>query len=312
MKKRNLVLITVMVAAIALLTFTVTAASNVQYEGYKSFKELLKHEESYKNATIDGTISVTDNGKAIAEIQTKIKLDEESDKTSAAFNVNINGIQRAGQVFGNKDTVIMVDTQNDLYYQAEKTGEWNEDAYNHYDKYESHNMTSKEEALLDHIVGAYKEEFELVSNSDGTKKIIFDLDEDEIPVVLNLMTAAAASENRKAEQYHEYDAYERDFVEKMQSLPFFKGLENPKEMMPQLVDEIKIKGLELAVSVDQDNKIAAISFIYSIAGVDEAGVHHDIVVHSNFQTSDIDTTVVDSIDLAGKTVETIEFPEHRR
>ena len=306
MKKRNLILIAVMVAAFALLAVTVSASAR-QYEGYEAMKKLMDKQKEFDNGTFELSISVADNGIVVGELYSVVKLDKLSSKLSGNLSMQIDGIQKTGQMFGDKDSIVFVDTQNDLYYSVKNTEKWNDDYYeNEYDRgYEK--MTAQEEAFLDYLVGSYKEKFELATNTDGTQKIVFSLNEKDIPVSLNLLAAAAASRG------HEDDVVGQEDIKELQDLPFFKDIKLPKEIIPQLVNSVKIKGIQLSVSTNTDNQIENIDFEYAVEGRDKEGKFHSIAIQGNIALKAIDQTTVDSIDLTGKTVEDIKTPgRHNR
>ncbi|MFZ5354047.1 MAG: hypothetical protein ACOZCL_15185 [Bacillota bacterium] len=302
MKKRNLILITVMVAAVALLAATVAAAGN-QYEGYEAFKSAMKNHGECSNGTFEGTVSITDNGTAVGEFYAEVKFDKEAGQSSGSISMILDGMQKTAQVYGSKDMIIFVDTQNDLYYQADYKNHWDQEFYESKYDHKGHEMTAQEEALADYLVGSYKEKFELILNSDGTQKIVFDLNEEDVPAVLNLMASAAASNK------HDEAEYRDEYMDELHKLPFFEGLKNPHDIVPKLVRDMKIKGIEFAIQQNANKDIEAVTFEYAVEGIDEAGAYHNIVVKGSINISSMNQTTVETIDIAGKTVESIELPD---
>ena len=302
MKKRNAALIITLVAAVALFGITVAASGN-PYNGYETFKEVMKNNHEVANGTIEGTITLTDNGKVTGEFTGTMKMDEEAQKMSGDFSLVIDDLQRTGQVFGDQETKVFVDTQNDLYYQIQQNGKVSIDEMSWKHESKEQEMTKEQEALLDLLVNDYKADFVLSDNADGTQSVTFALSEDELPAALNLLVSAAASKEEQSTQ-------EKVFFEQHPQIPFFDGFKNSHELMPHLVTDIKIKGLESKVTFDENMEIQAMAFELAVEGKDNAGVQHDLIVKGQFQIKNAGTTVVDSVDLTGKSVEAIEIPDH--
>ncbi len=305
MKNRNKILIALLIAAITLFAATVVASDQPYAAAYDTFKEVMKTKPEMANATVTGTFTLIDNGEVVGKFTNTAKINKDNEKMSAEFAFLVgNDIQKNGQVFADNGTNIFVDTQNDLYYQFAKENDKRTTRSSHRGFERTDATKAHAEAMMDLLVGDYKNNFVLSDNADGTQSVTLTLSESEIPAALNLMASAAGI--KKENSINSGEKAEREFP----AVPFFEGLENTHKLIPIITGDIRIKSIKTSVTFDENKKVQAGTAEVSVEGRDKAGVYHDLVMQGYFQMSDIGTTTADTIDLTNITVETIARPTH--
>jgi hypothetical protein len=315
MKNKKLKLGILILAAVTLFTATAFASAPVN-EGYDTLKQIMMNQQDAKEygiATVDGSFQISDNGKVIVEATGKVKGNHEVGEASG--NVNIKFMDKAQELsfYKNKAAAYLVDETNSRYYQPvnmdKKINNRNEE-YNRSDFAENHKMGSAGEALMDYFVGDLKSQFALSQNADGTRSIILDLDQNEIPTTINLLTAAAV-ENKGNSNDEDYKtrmtpAKKELLIEKLPFLKQFDGIEN---VMPRLETDVKLEGVYLKLSIDEKDHLKSFDVKFSITGKDANGASHDVTLSGSATVSDLNNTVVDSFNPDGKIIETIDMQE---
>ncbi len=126
-KRRTTIIIVSLAAAITLLA--VTAYANVpEYEGYEAFKALAKeHDGNYhdelENGTMEGMITVTDNGQELATISARVKLDGTEQLMSGDFIIETEKGDKSIKVYGESEKAYIYDEEADTYYRLNKEDE---------------------------------------------------------------------------------------------------------------------------------------------------------------------------------------------
>lgn len=304
MSKRNIV-ITVIVCLLTVFTVTAISLANSN-EGYDTFKKIMKNQnkEEILNATVEANINLVDNA-SVSTMSALIKFDNNANKMNGNLSFDVNGIQRTAKIFKNQEDLIFVDTQNDLYYRAVADETCLEEIKMEHKKnrHENHKLSAKEEKLIDFLMRGYQKYFVLSKNEDGTQSIEFNLEEKNVPEILNYLIALDDSSDR----HKNIEA--RKFKHEYSDIPFFDGLEDIHATMPKLEDEIKIKGIYFKISVNEKLDIIAGDFRFAIEGKDASGDFHDLVIEGKMRVSEINKSIIEEIDVTGKNVESINLPD---
>jgi len=309
MKKAKVLMIGAAVGAVSL--FAVTAlASTPNTAGYDAFKAVIKanqlSEESIESAAVNGRFTFASNEETILSVNgtTKFQHAVDANLASSEFDFTLMGVERAGSLYGNEETVYFVDRTHDLHYQVINLdhGHANEREWKHEDR----PMSKAEEALLDYMVGDLKNEFSVTNHADGTKTITVDVSEDEIPLPLQLLIDVASAKDRgertAAPEHKEEWA-------KMKPFPFFQGLEeglNLKEQLPELTEDVSVERMALQLKVDANNALQHVQVELEVSGKDEAGVFHRLEIEGEGEISDLNETTPEVYDPTGKSIELID------
>lgn len=315
MKSKNVRLGILVIAAVALFTATAFAAAPTN-EGYEALKQIMKDSQAtvaFDNATFDGSFQVSDNGKVIAEITGKVKGNHEGNQASGNLQVNMMGKVQDLSFYKSSEAAYLVDKNNLKYYQFTNMNEEMDRKNEYYSREDysgGHRMGNTAEALMDYFVGDLKSQFELSGNADGSKSITLDLNQNEIPVPLNLMVGLAVE--NKSNDYNSQFESRMDPLKKAQlieKLPFLENFSGMKNIMPELKEDVKLTGLFTKLNFDADNKIQSIDFKMNISGKDENGTIHEIIFSGSAAINDINSTTIDTFDPAGKNIEIIDCRE---
>jgi len=300
MKKRNIVRITVLIAAIAMLTVT-AFAQTTEYKGYEAFKNLLKDGnrgvKDETNLTMKGLLTLTDNDTKIFSASAVMKGDKSDKLLSGSVLLEKEDTLKEIKLYGMDETSYIVDVDNDVIYQMEK-----EETEKRYQRWEDNEEPQSgkhlaQEELLDFLAGDLKDDFDFVENSDGTKTIVFELTKEEMPMLLTLFVSAM-DENKDPREslMGDMDA------ERISKYPLLFELSHWKDLMPKIVSEQEPDYIRIALTTDSENHPIALAFDFSINGVDQDGMHHYQTISGDFKVSDIGSTQVDRINLEGKSV----------
>lgn len=315
MKNKNVKLGILVLAAVVLFTATAFAMSPTN-EGYEALKQIMKDSqaiENFDNATFDGLFQVSDNGKVIAEVTGKVKGNHEGNEASGNLQVNMMGNVQDLSFYKSSEAAYLVDENNVKYYQFTNMNEEMNRKHEYYSSKEhsgGHGMSNTAEALMDFFVGDLKSQFELSGNADGSKSVTLDLDQNEIPAPINLIVGLAV-ENKSGD----YDSHSESrmnplkkaqLIDKLPFLEKFTGIENA---IPELKEDVKLTGLLTKLNFDADNKLQSIDFKMNINGRDENGTIHEIIFSGSVAISYINSTAIDTFDLAGKNIEIIDCRE---
>lgn len=315
MKKRSKVLM-VSAVVVAASMFTVTAlASSPNTAGYEAFKEVVKANqmsgEKFESATVDGGFSLTVDGETVlkADGTTKVADADGEHSVSSDFDFTLMGVERSGSLYNSdEDSVYLVDRTHDLHYQVinlddeheSKHDEWvDEEGFDH------RPMNRAEEALLDFVVGDLKDDFSVTNHEDGSKTIVVDITEEEIPLPLRLLMDVASSVDKGEHNPAEEVSAE---LERLKQLPFFQGLDEVslEEQMPELTEDVTIERVQLQLTVDANNDLLGLQGELEVSGKDEAGDAHRVEIEGAGDFSGFNTTTPDVYDPTGKSVELID------
>ncbi len=301
--KKKLPIIIALVAAVSLFSISALAFTNNQ-TGYDTLKEALKSAKHFENGTFDVQIQVTDNEQVLVGANVVGKVDHTSKSASGQMVITANNLTKTADFYQQDDTTLMVDVDNDLYYQIDDSqNQGKGHGRNYHENYDTENykMTASQEAFIDYLAGDLKNQVSLTENADGSKNVTLDLTGENIPVALNLMISAAASE----EGMHHRNVQDQHH-EMMLDMPFFQGFENLETLMPELKEDVKVTAILVALTLDSENQITGFDSSITLVGKDASGTAHDVTAKLSGKVSDVDETVVDTIDLTGKDVQVIE------
>jgi hypothetical protein len=312
MKRKTMFMVSALVLAISL--FTATAfASGSGTEGYDAFKDVIRkggaHDEQRNNATVTGGFTIEVNGEQVKSMSGTAKYNhqDESHAYSGEFDLNVQGIERSARMYGNGETVYWEDRTHGLFYQVIHNGHSDEQEDGKHDS--SWQLGKTEEAFLDLLMGDLKQQFTLVRLNNGSATITFDADRADLPLPLQMMAGVAFNKGVNEENLADEDK-EWSFTK---DIPFFQGVDGAfsfQQNLPKLTDDIAIDRMWVQMTVDAESQVTALSVEWFLSGKDAEGVAHNIRVAGTAEMIDINATVPDAFDPAGKTIELIEVPDH--
>lgn len=318
MKNKRLMIAGTLVVATALFTVGVFASPNAQ-TGYEALKDILKsnqaEQETVKNGTFAGKYSLSDNGKVMVSVSGTGAFDEASKQASGHIQIQANDLSREANFYGSDQKVYFEDLTNGLNYQMtpEKSSENESDYRGHFGKegkQDMQGMSKTGEAFMDFLMGDLKNEVEMSANGDGSKTFTLDLNQNEIPLIIQTLASEAITDKSNHDDWKDQDSNKHDAaLEQMKKMPFFNGLEdihNQVDISKLLTSNIVINNMSLQVTVDADNQLKSMTGALAVSGLDSSGTAHDVVLTGNGEVSQLNTSTVKVFDPNGKVIETID------
>lgn len=318
MKNKRLIIAGSLVVATALFTVGAFATPNAQ-TGYEALKDVLRshqaQQETIKNGTFAGTYTLSDNGKVMVAVSGTGAFDEASKKASGHIQIQANDLKREANFYGSDQTVYFEDLTNGLNYQMthEKSSENERDHRGHFGKDGQHDMQGMDktgEAFMDFLMGDLKNEVEMKVIGDGNKTFTLDLDQNEIPLIIQTLASEAITDKSNHDDWKDQDSNEHDAaLAQMKKMPFFNGLEdihNQVDIGKLLTSNIVINNMSLQVTVDANNQLKGMTGALAVSGLDASGKSHVIVLTGDGKVSQLNTSTVKAFDPKGKVIETID------
>lgn len=318
MKNKRLMIAGTLVVATALFTVGVFASPNSQ-TGYEALKDILRsnqaEQETVKNGTFAGTYSLSDNGKVMVSVSGTGAFEEASKQASGHIQIQANDLSREANFYGSDQKVYFEDLTNGLNYQMthEESSENESDDRGHFGKegkYDMQGMSKTGEAFMDFLMGDLKNEVEMNANGDGSKTFTLDLNQNEMPLIIQTLASEAITDKSNHDDWKDQGSNKHDAaLEQMKKMPFFNGLEdihNQVDISKLLTSNIVINNMSLQVTVDADNQLKSLTGALAVSGLDSSGTSHDVVLTGNGEVSQLNASTVKVFDPNGKVIETID------
>ncbi len=301
--KKFLVIIAAVVMSGMLLTAGAMAA-NPEGSAYEQFKSLLDQDyESIQNATVNMSMAVSDNNETVIALDGSMKVDEGNKKMSGTFQTSAK-TTKSFEIYSDNEDVLLHLTGSENWYKTTHKDEYTEDGeeyrsgFGHDRRGNPGENKQMKDALLDTIMGDYKNQINM-TESNGQRTFSLSFDQGNMPILLQ--TAFQMSDKQ--------DDKECEAPENLSMLPqelqdAFADMKDC-EYDIELVDK-KLESLEVSLTVDQQNRPAAMSISVNCSGTDTQGVAHALDVDMSMSFSDVGTTVVDEANPDAASVTTID------
>lgn len=314
MNNKKLKLGVLVLAAVTVFTATAFASTSTYNNGgYEALKQVMKSSQEIahpSSTSFNGTFQMLDNGKVIAEMTGDVKESLEGKEASGNVQIKLMGKEQDLSFFKSGEASYLVDKTNDKYYQMVNMTQDTDKRHKKIKREDAagqHQMGKSGEALIDYLMGDLKSQFELSQNADGTRSITLDLNQNEIPVPINLLAGIATEDNRDCSDTEYEDGM--DLAQKellMGKMPFLKQFSEMKKDMPKLTQDVKLTGIFLKLNVDQNDQIKSFDVKINTAGKDVNGIYHEESFLGSSAVNDINNTSVDTFSPDGKNVEIID------
>lgn len=265
------------------LSVTAFAASGT---GYESFKEAVKSTVVTENSTMSTQFEVKDNGTTVLSGDITRKHDKEN--MSSKSSITVDGVSKTCETSTDGGNLII--SADGKYYTA--SGD-----YKKFGKERINNSTEASdrekfmEILADTFIGDIKNQFV----KDG-ETISLKLEGAQIPEITRLAVSAALENKNHMEDYKNSGKVGCD--ESMKAM---------MEKMPKLTN-IDIKSIAMTANVE-GNTLKENKFTVMVTGKESNGTSHELTLVFDSKITDIGSTKVDSIDVTGKEVKTIDMSE---
>lgn len=282
LKKKPAMLISL---AIGTVMFATTAMAEIASKsGYEQLKDAMKYtgdsctsSSKLSNYTMEMSFFIKDNGNIVASEESTRKYDlskyarENISKTFDGKNTT------DGYYYSDKSCNIVRNSEQDVYYVNESPNYAN-------NKFITNPFKEKEagdiEKIADALVGNLKDSVVVKENSDGSKELSASLTETQIPSIVNAVTSFQFK--RQSGSYNRTDN---------------------KNTMPKITNDIFVKDIKGNMTLDKDGLIQSALGTGILSGKDEDGTEHNLSLEVLFKITNINSTIVNKIDLTGKKVE---------
>jgi hypothetical protein len=289
MKKKWLVLgSAVGISSIVMVTTGFSAMASTS--GYDTYKEALKNTKTVKSVAVQAAAALQDNGKVVANANGSFKVSLDTHAASGQADVTANNTKQTLNVYKQNNETVVKSSDSDVYYVKQEKNE------KHIDSNEI-DMSQQVETAIDALVGNLKDYVAVNTKDNGSKEVSVQLDQTQIPTVLNALAPIAIKEATKAENDGENKASNQ------KALPFNKDF--LKTAAPQLTQDIKIEKVAVKADINASNFIQHQEADVTVSGKDANGSAHEVTLHLQADLSGYNSTSPETIDLTGKTVQQI-------
>jgi hypothetical protein len=279
-KKRPAMLLSL---ALGTVMFATTALAEVASKsGYEQAKDAMKYTadsltSKLTSYTADVSLVVKDNGNIVASENSVNKYDLKA-LTCENVTTSTEGSNKTERYFfRDKNSIINFNPNDGVYYVSEYRNDDNSFwVKNPFKEKEAGDI----EKIADALIGNLKDYVVSAENADGSKELSGSLSEAQIPAIVN---AVASFQFKQAFSY--------------------RGNPNEQKVMPKLTEDIFVKEVTGKMDVDKNGLVHNVLGTGKLVGKDEQGKEHNLTFELLMKVSNINSTVVNKPDLAGKKVQ---------
>jgi hypothetical protein len=263
--------------------------------GYEAYKSAVKTTMTAQNMTEKVALSLQDNGSELLHVDSTAKTDKTKHTASVDATVKAGGTTESFQVYRQDGQQIVKSGASDVYMVFGNGKSRSEKAPKEHNDKNDQVIRNEVENVIDALVGNLKNYVTLTPGADGTKTISVQLNGNQIPTAANAIaslfvkTAATGEHQGKAPQ-----------------APFGSELQQLRNNLPKLTQDIQIGEVDLNASVDAQNHITNQKINVTVTGKDDTGAAHQVVISADIGLSDFNATTPDHVDLTGKHVQTVD------
>ncbi|MCX7748623.1 MAG: hypothetical protein N2645_17325 [Clostridia bacterium] len=286
--KRNKKAIMALSFCVGAAMFVTTAFADITSKtGYDQLKDAIKTTaenctEKLQNYTLDGTITLKDNGNVLVTTSTTTKFDRASEKVEDITTTEYaDGKKESGYNYRDSKNSIYYNQQNDTYYVTEFT---NKNYVRDFKNPFREDVAGDVEKIFDAVVGNLKDYVIVNEKEDGSKELTGSLNEAQIPVLVNAVSSFIFKQ-----AIHD-------------QARLHVGANDPIKF-PQITDGIFVKKVKGKADVNKDGIIESMLASGILSGKDKDGNLHELELEILGKVMDINATTVTKPDLTGKKVE---------
>ncbi|MGQ7885904.1 hypothetical protein [Paenibacillus sp. WC2504] len=282
------------ISSIVMVTTGFSAMASTS--GYEAYKSALKNTKTVQNVAVQAEAALQDNGAVLASANGSFKVSLDSKTASGSANVSVNGNQQALSFYKEANQTVLKSAASDVYFVKQE----NEKKHKTENKLNETEIPQQVETVIDALVGNLKDYVAVDTKDDGSKDISIQLDNAQIPTVVNALAPIAIKEATKTE----HDGEKNDDAVQANALPFQEDF--LKNAAPQLTQDIKIEHVSIKATVNSSNYLSHQEADLTVSGKDDAGTVHQVTLHLQANLSDYNLTKPETVDLTGKTVQTLK------
>lgn len=278
------------VSAILLISSAFAATTNLS--GYTRFKEIIldTNQSSYpQNATTNMDWKLEKDGTTVMTMNTKAQTEENASYSINTLNVGSETMTQEtwSETTADTDQYVTKSSKDEKYqvllYDLSQLSDDELASYNYdYDPDDDESMTDSQSkfvnAVIDTLAGDMKNYFSVSGNT-----VSVHLDSAQIPELVHLATAVVEEGMRSDYLADTTNPYRSDVESTVLSEMFS-------------MKDYTIESLDASLEVEND-QIQNISFSVQLSAVDAQGTKHTLTMSGTGQTTDINNTVAERINL---------------
>ncbi|MZQ85379.1 hypothetical protein GQF01_24990 [Paenibacillus sp. 5J-6] len=292
MKKWMMLGSAVGISSIVMVTTGFSALASTS--GYEAYKSALKNTKTVQNVAVQAEAALQDNGAMLASAKGDFKVSLDSKTASGSADVLVGGTQQTLSFYKEENQTVLKSAASDVYFVKQE----NEKKHKTESKLNETEIPQQVETVIDALVGNLKDFVAIDTQADGSKEISIQLDNAQIPTVVNALAPIAIKEATKEEGGEMNDAAQAN------AMPFQDDF--LKKAAPQLTQDIKIEHVSIKATVNTDNYLSHQEADLTVSGKDDAGTAHQVTLHLQANLSGYNRTTPETIDLTGKSVQTLK------
>ncbi|MEK3984166.1 hypothetical protein MHB77_12290 [Paenibacillus sp. FSL K6-3166] len=275
--------------------------------GYEDYKAALKNTaENMQSITVQADAILKDNGSVLSQAQGSLKANLANEAVSGAVKISGSQGSHVLSLYSQPDGQVWKSDASDIYYVKQDVKD-KKDQESGTEPKEAVWLSSQEETIMDALIGNLKNEFTSTTDKDGAKHISLQLDNAQIPAVMQAL-APVLFKNLSEEKDHEsskdtaVDSKDpEDLIQ--QNLFDFQAID--------MTNGVQIQSIRLNADITPANALQHQQLDLTFVGQDEQGASHTLAASLDVQLSAFNATTTESIDLTGKQVQQVkEDHEH--
>jgi hypothetical protein len=323
----------------AVMLGTVAFAGTSATSGYDALKEMMRTHNAVevKNATVDLSVSVTEKGQSLVNVDGLVKMDSEAQRMSGVVTVKSADVDRTITTYQTGTTGYLNVSGSDTWYQTDKTdveamngrmaargmhgdtrfeGRFDERFDGRFDGRTMDadpNAEKFAETFLDTIMGDLKNAVVLTENG-AERTFSLKMDQSNMPELMKAALALGASHRPEAAD-----------AEPSLSEEEFARIGNPvaeahlKALLPEMMqlhdaidlsNNINVESIDISFTVDAANQPVSGNTTLIISGNTEDGTARTYTVDISMTYLDFGNTIPDTFEPEGKNIEVVQTPMH--
>jgi hypothetical protein len=293
-----------MIAALVVSSLVIVAvafAGTPVNLGYVAFKDMLRanHETHQQEGVVTFQLTLKDNGKEVIEVMGS-GLGRSEENMSGAINIQAEGLKKELQLYGSEGQLYIYDVEAEAVYVAKHDEKESRGHYKHkrmhgYDG-ENQKFDGRSEAIFDYFMRDLAKSFHLVDGQDGSKDIVFELNQADMPAIVNIFASAPRGDDYG--HGHGGKMHSND----MNGFPLFEELKQLKGVVPELVDQVVVSFVQVIFDRDDKDMLKGVSFSLNVSGLDEEEGFHNLEFSGQIQFDKTNLESIEPISLNGKTI----------
>lgn len=286
MNKKIIAMVTSLTVGGSLL-FATSLVNASQISGYQALKTTIKDTKSLKNETANIKVSVTDNGNSLINLSSEAKLALNSNAMSSKSTITAGTNTTSYDSYSYDGKSIIKNSNSDVYLVKENRIK----CIKKLEAAANPAVEKSMEMVVDALVGNMKDNVTTTENTDGTKTLAINLNENDVTPLFDAITQMAFVRATNIEGNNANNTG--------------KASLNLRNIIPLLKSDIKIQSVTSTGNINKEDIITKDAAKIVIVGKDAKGTQHEIAVNIDLSLSNINTTTPDKIDLTGKQVKTV-------